>query len=203
MKRGALAVVFGAVGVLAVAIVLLQTGLWVDVVGVGEYDEGTVTVYENGNAAATETAASETATPTDSPTATDAPATTVAVRGNESQPLAAVEVRISDTFEQRYTGLSDTESLGPDEGMLFVHDEEGQYAYVMRDMDFPLDIIFIDANGTITTIHHAPLPPEGTSESELARYEGRGKYVLEVNRGWANRTGVSVGDTVTLPAGVE
>ncbi|QIO21727.1 DUF192 domain-containing protein [Haloarcula sp. JP-L23] len=116
--------------------------------------------------------------------------------------MATVEVRIADTFEQRYVGLSKTDAMGPNEGMLFVHEEEGEYAYVMRNMSFPLDIIFVDANGTITTIHHAPLPPEGTSESELQRYEGRGKYVLEVNRGWANRTGVTVGDRVELPAGV-
>jgi uncharacterized membrane protein (UPF0127 family) len=120
---------------------------------------------------------------------------------SESRQLATVQVRIAANEAQRYTGLSDTESLGPDEGMLFVHDEEDTHTYVMRDMDFALDIIFIDANGTITTIRHADPPPEGESYSE--RYSGRGRYVLEVNRGWANRTGVSVGDTVELPAGVE
>ncbi|RLM96243.1 DUF192 domain-containing protein [Haloarcula sp. Atlit-7R] len=184
MQRPAV-VVLGAVGLLVAAAVVLQTGLWVDVLGTGEYKEGTVTVREG---AAT------------TPTGTDAstPETTVAVReDNAGEPLGTVEVRIAQTFNQRYVGLSETESLGPDEGMLFVHDEAGQHAYVMRNMSFPLDIIFIDANGTITTIHHAPLPPEG--EQYSAEYPGYGKYVLEVNRGWTNRTGVEVGDRVDLP----
>ncbi|WP_434531271.1 DUF192 domain-containing protein [Haloarcula sp. NS06] len=192
MQRPAV-VVLGLVGLLVAAAVVLQTGLWIEVLGTGEYEEGTVTVREGAEAAVTPTA-------TQPSTDASTPGTTVAVREeNAGEPLGTVEVRIAQTFNQRYVGLSETESLGPDEGMLFVHDEAGQHTYVMRNMSFPLDIIFIDANGTITTIHHAPLPPAGTSENDLTGYEGRGKYVLEVNRGWTNRTGVEVGDRVDLP----
>ncbi|MFB6223820.1 MAG: DUF192 domain-containing protein [Haloarcula sp.] len=189
------AAVLGLAGLLVVAAVVLQTGLWIDVLGTGEYEVGTVTVREG-----TET----TATPAVTQTATSGsdPATTVAVRENAGQPLGTIEVRIAQTLSQHYVGLSETESLGRNEGMLFVHEEEDVHTYVMRNMSFPLDIIFVDADGTITTIYHAPVPPEGTSDSELKRYEGRGKYVLEVNRGWTNRTGVEVGDRVELPAEV-
>ncbi|MDS0260846.1 DUF192 domain-containing protein [Haloarcula sp. S1CR25-12] len=185
MGRRALAAVLGVVVALAVAVVVFQSGLWIDVLGVGGYETGTVTVTDSDNS-----------TPCTAP-----PNRTAVSACDESRTLATVDVRIAANRSQRITGLSDTESLGPDEGMLFVHDEEKQHTYVMRDMDFDLDIIFIDSNGTITTIHHAPAPPEGESYSE--RYSGRGKYVLEVNRGWTNRTGVGVGDTVELPAGVE
>ncbi|WP_336336525.1 DUF192 domain-containing protein [Haloarcula brevis] len=188
MQRPAVAVL-GAVGLLVAAAVVLQTGLWVDVLGTGEYEEGTVTVREE---AETATATTQTGT------AASTPGTTVAVRdGTAGEPLGTVEVRIAQTTTQRYVGLSETASLGPDEGMLFVHDSEGTHTYVMRNMSFPLDIIFIDANGTITTIHHAPTPPEGEQYSE--EYPGYGKYVLEVNQGWTNRTGVEVGDRVELP----
>ncbi|SFR35633.1 DUF192 domain-containing protein [Halogeometricum limi] len=117
---------------------------------------------------------------------------------SEGDVVAEVDVRVSDTYEKRYTGLSNTDSLGPNEGMLFVHDAQGQYAYVMRDMAFPIDIVFIDANGTITAVHHAELPPEGTSNAELTRYRGTGKYVLELPYGYTNETGVDVGDTVRI-----
>lgn len=110
--------------------------------------------------------------------------------------LATVDVRIADTFEKRYTGLSNTTSLGRDEGMLFVHDSEGERAYVMRKMDFPLDIVFVDANGTITTIHHAPL--EEPNSSQLARYEGAGTYVLEVPYDYTTEHGIEVGDELRI-----
>jgi len=188
MGRRAFGALVGLLGVGIVGFLVVQTGVWVDIVGTGPYEEGTVTV-RGGNATATPTPCDR------SPNATEV------VACDDSRQLATVEVRISNTTAQRRLGLSDTESLEPNEGMLFVHDEDETHTYVMRRMSFALDIIFIDANGTITTIHHAPPPPEGESYSE--RYSGRGKYVLEVNRGWANRTGVGVGDTVELPTGVE
>ncbi|KTG11057.1 hypothetical protein AUR64_06810 [Haloprofundus marisrubri] len=125
--------------------------------------------------------------------------TVTAVDEANGTQLTAVDVRIADTFSKRYTGLSNTTSLDDGEGMLFIHDDEDQYSYVMRNMDFPLDIVFVDANGTITRIHHAPLDPPGTSEAQLTRYTGYGKYVLEVPMGYTNRTGISEGDTLLIP----
>ena len=127
--------------------------------------------------------------------------TTVALVDADGERLAEIRVRVADTPEKRYLGLSATDSLEPREGMLFVHDSPGQYAYVMRDMAFPLDIVFIAPNGTVTTVHHAPLPPEGTSGSDLTRYRGYGRYVLELPLGTANETGLDEGDRVVIPAG--
>jgi uncharacterized membrane protein (UPF0127 family) len=123
--------------------------------------------------------------------------TTVTVADANGTDLATVDVRIADTFEKRYTGLSDTDSLASDEGMVFVHDTEDEHSYVMRDMSFPIDIIFADANSTIVQISHASV------DGENAPYSAQAKYVLEVNRGWANRTGVSVGDRIQLPADID
>ena len=125
--------------------------------------------------------------------------TTVTATEANGTALATVEVRVADTQTKRRVGLSETDSLGPDEGMLFVHETEAVHPFVMsgprEDMSFPLDIVFIDANGTVTTVHHAAVDAAG-------RFEGRAKYVLEVERGWANRTGLGVGDTVEVPPGL-
>jgi len=123
---------------------------------------------------------------------------TVEITDESGATLATVRVRIADTRMKRYTGLSETSSLAVDEGMLFVHPSEGEHTYVMRRMDFPLDIVFVDANGTITTVHHAPVPEETPSE-DLVRYSGRGKYVLEVPMGFTDEHGVEVGDRVVVP----
>jgi hypothetical protein len=113
----------------------------------------------------------------------------------DNATLAAVDVRLADTRQKRFTGLSDTEALGENEGMFFVHDREGQYAYVMRRMAFPLDIVFVDANGTITRIHHAPTESDN---QDLTRYRGTGKYVLEVPMNYTTERGIEEGDTVRV-----
>ncbi|AWB27697.1 DUF192 domain-containing protein [Halococcoides cellulosivorans] len=116
---------------------------------------------------------------------------------SDGERLATVDVRVADDHQSRYIGLSETDHLGPREGMLFVHSDSGPHEYVMRDMAFPLDIVFVDANGTITAVHEAPVP-EGSYDRT---YEGRGRYVLELNRGTMAEVGAGVGDRVVIPNG--
>ncbi len=119
--------------------------------------------------------------------------TVEAVDGETDETLATAEVRVADTFLKRYVGLSATEELGPNEGMLFVHDEPGEYGYVMRDMAFAIDIVFVDADGTVTRIHEAE--PESRP---LTVYEGHGQYVLEVPMGWSAANDVEPGDRIVF-----
>jgi hypothetical protein len=118
---------------------------------------------------------------------------TVTVTGDTT---VAVEVRVADTRAKRRVGLMRTDSLADGTGMLFVHPSEGSYTYHMRNVAFDIDMLFLDANGTVTTVHHATAPEAGADSD---RYTGRGKYVLEVPRGFANRTGVGPGDRVSVP----
>jgi len=155
------------------------------------------------------TAPSATPTPSTS-TDSDAPSTTttasVATPGSDYETttivlvdtngteLATVDAWVADTWPKQYTGLSDTEALDDGQGMLFVFDGEGDRSFVMRDMAFPLDMVFVAANGTITTIHHAPVASDG----DLTQYTGRAKFVLEVPMGYTNETGVEVGDRIRI-----
>lgn len=110
--------------------------------------------------------------------------------------LAVVQANVSDNFNERYTGLSNTDSLDENEGMLFVHPREATHGYVMRGMDFAIDIVFVAENGTITTIHHAELPPDG---ADSPTYKGYGKYVVELPSEYTTEHGIELGDQVKIP----
>jgi len=101
---------------------------------------------------------------------------------------------IADTPQTRYRGLSDATALPDGAGMLFVFASEREnLTFVMREMDFGIDIVYADADGVITRIHHAPAPGPDENGSQQ-RYPGTGKYVLEVPRFWTSRTLVETGD---------
>lgn len=119
--------------------------------------------------------------------------TVTVVDGETGAELGAVEAAVADTFSKRYLGLSGTERLPEDRGMLFVHDSPGEHTYVMRDMSFGIDIVYADGEGTVTTIHEAPAPGPG-EDGSTQEYPGTGRYVLEVNEGWMADRGVEVGD---------
>jgi uncharacterized membrane protein (UPF0127 family) len=123
---------------------------------------------------------------------------TVRVLGPNGSTRGVVTATVADSPRERCIGLSRTDSLGPDEGMLFVFDDTAERTFVMREMAFPLDIVFVDGDGTITEIHSAP-----TEEPPLTRYEGRAKYVLEVPRGWTTTNGVSPGDRLVVSFAAE
>lgn len=119
----------------------------------------------------------------------------VRVETADGDRLGSVTAAVADTRPLRYTGLSDTESLPDDRGMLFVHESVGDRTYVMRRMAFGIDIVYADADGVITEIHHAPAP-EPDEDGSSQGYPGRGKYVLEVGYRWTAERGVSAGDVL-------
>lgn len=122
---------------------------------------------------------------------------TVTIYDENDTRLGRVDVRIADTQWKRYTGLSDTSNLPENEGMLFTYDAPADHTYVMRGMDFGIDIVYIGADGHITKIHHAPEPPEGADGNDY-QYPGHGQYVLEVNHNWTTRHGIEEGDRVVI-----
>ncbi|TKX85229.1 DUF192 domain-containing protein, partial [Halorubrum sp. SS5] len=69
--------------------------------------------------------------------------------------------------------------------------------YVMREMDFGIDIVYVDGDRKIVAIHNAP-EPGPNEDGEEQRYPGSGQYVLEVPYEWTDRHGVSVGDSLAF-----
>jgi len=135
--------------------------------------------------------APETASPT--PVHADYETTVVRVETGGSEERGRVTAAIADTPDLQYTGLSETTDLPEDRGMLFVYEGVADRAFVMREMDFGIDIVYAGADGRITTVHHAPA--SGPSEDgEDQQYPGRGQYVLEVNYDWTTDRGVGPGD---------
>ena len=121
------------------------------------------------------------------------PTTEVRVTTTDGEVLGAVTAAIPDTAERAETGLSDTDVLPEDRGMLFIFEEVGEQTFAMPDMSFGIDIVFADDEGVITTIHHAP-EPEPDEDGIDQQYTGRGQYVLEVGYEWTVDRGVEEGD---------
>ena len=65
-----------------------------------------------------------------------------------------VELAVSSS--KQYLGLSHRESIPKDYGMLFLFPEKGVKSFVMRDMNFNLDIVFIDENKIIEIYKNLP-----------------------------------------------
>ena len=103
---------------------------------------------------------------------------------------STVTAWVADTDAKREKGLSGTASLAEGQGMLFVFDEPTKSGFWMKEMEYPIDIIWIHATGQVLDLRHAVSPETFPAVFESDAYAS---YVLEVPGGWASRHGVNVG----------
>lgn len=105
----------------------------------------------------------------------------------------------ADDEIERAIGLSNHRTLAASEGMLFVFGSNAHPVFWMKDMSFPIDIIWIK-DDKIFQIHKNVPPEPGRLDSELTRYlpNQSPEYVLEVNANFTDERNISVGDEVKL-----
>ena len=111
-----------------------------------------------------------------------------------------VQAEVEDTDASREQGLSGRTSLADGTGMLFVFDTPGKYGFWMKDMNFSIDMLFVDASGTIVTIAPNASPAGYHLDPPQVFYPASDvQYVLEVPAGFAAAHNVKVGQKMLAP----
>ncbi|MEK6651012.1 MAG: DUF192 domain-containing protein, partial [Bacteroidota bacterium] len=106
--------------------------------------------------------------------------------------LATIAIEIADDQKQRETGLMGRPTLGEDNGMLFIFEQTQPLAFWMMNTMISLDMVFVNVQKEIVTIHARTTP--FSTESYPAAKEGL--YVVEVNAGFCERHGIQEGDRI-------
>ena len=105
----------------------------------------------------------------------------------------SIVVDIADTPQSQERGLSFRNNLAENEGMLFVFNLPGEYYFWMKDMNFPIDIIWLDSDRKVVYIKK-DARPELFPESYAPELDA--KYVLEVVSGFSDKNNLKIGDEV-------
>ena len=102
---------------------------------------------------------------------------------------------VADTLPARIKGLSDTPFLPPNVVKLFVFGASGKHSIWMKNMNYPLDIIWADRDGKIVYFKENVSPdtyPESFAPPKPAW------YVIEANAGFVASSSIKVGDKIKL-----
>jgi uncharacterized membrane protein (UPF0127 family) len=97
---------------------------------------------------------------------------------------------IADTDSERSLGLSRRPSLPHDEGLLFVFSTPGTYGFWMKEMNFPIDILWFDEQRQLVHVS-ASVDPRTYPESFVPVVPAQ--YVLEVNAGFVEENNINLG----------
>ena len=107
-----------------------------------------------------------------------------------------VSVDVASTPAQMSLGLSGRSSLPSDHGMLFMLGQDSATAFWMKDMKFPLDLIWIHGGTVIDLDANVPVPT--TTTLPLYTPISPVNYVVEVNAGFAEAHHINIGSQVVI-----
>jgi hypothetical protein len=110
----------------------------------------------------------------------------------ESRVKVKIDIEIAESPDEVEIGLMGRSTMEEHQGMLFLFSGEEYRSFWMKNTILPLDMLFINADMEIVTIHAdtTPFSEQSYPSSRPAR------YVLEVNAGFARDHGIRLGDRV-------
>lgn len=104
---------------------------------------------------------------------------------------ASVQAEVVDTPEARAKGLSGRSSISSEEGMLFVFGEDKEWAIWMKEMKFPIDIVWLDSDKKV--VHFAEnIQPDAEPYVEY-KPPLPTRYVLELQAGKVKQADIRIG----------
>jgi len=110
-----------------------------------------------------------------------------------------IKAELADTSVKRLEGLSKRKELPNDSAMLFVFPKKDKHTIWMKEMNFPLDIIWINKNKVVYLVSGAQ-PPTIMGNDNIASFtpEVKADKVLEVNSGFVESNRVKIGDRIII-----
>lgn len=110
-----------------------------------------------------------------------------------------LNVLVANNVKSWEKGLGGRKNLGKYDGMLFVFPELKQHVFVMRGMEFPLDIIWFKDGSIVDIAPNIPLEPN-REETDFTLYPARdvSDRVLELPAGSAEKFNFKIGDKLEI-----
>jgi uncharacterized protein len=114
-------------------------------------------------------------------------------------PKAQLRLAVAGDEATRELGLMCVTRLRPNAGMIFVFERAQTWDFWMKNTVAPLDIIWLEADGTVTRVAaNVPASTLTTPDGAVARRSGHGLYVIELPAGEAALDGIVKGAKLTI-----
>ena len=107
-------------------------------------------------------------------------------------------LEIVKTNNERAIGLAKYKNILQNFGMLFLFEKPNYYSFWMKNMKFPIDIIFIKNNKIVTIFKDVPMPKSNNGSLPIYQAQELSDTVLEINAGLSDKYNFKNGDTVKI-----
>lgn len=111
-------------------------------------------------------------------------------------PQGKVRAEVVSTQASREQGLSYRFWMSEKSGMLFVFETSGKYGFWMKDMHFPIDILWLSETGLVVHIVEDAKPEDYPDITYINQVDA--KYVLELTSGAVSKYGIKLGSKLVI-----
>ncbi len=113
-------------------------------------------------------------------------------RTADDKYIHKIDIEFAENDDQRADGLMNRFKMQETQGMLFVFETERKQSFWMRNTFISLDMIFVNSNYEIVTIHKNT---EILNDNSYASIKPA-QYVIETVAGFCDKYNINVGDKV-------
>lgn len=109
------------------------------------------------------------------------------------------KLEIADSALKKLSGLSYRKSMCAECGMLFIFDKDDHQSIWMKDMNFNIDLIFVDSSMTVVDVYEN-FKKESYNKNNQEKYINKviAKYLVELNAGEWVKSGASIGEKIII-----
>jgi len=116
------------------------------------------------------------------------------LEGKTNRVIAVIDIEVADDNPEREQGLMYRDTMAENAGKLFLMGMEETQAFWMKNTVLSLDILYVDSERRIVSIHKNCTP---YSLDQIVSAKPA-LYVVEVNAGYTDKNGIQVGDMISF-----
>jgi len=121
---------------------------------------------------------------------------------NLQSPRAVINSHVFSLYlaknsQEQEVGLAKYNKINKNQGMLFIFQKTDYYSFWMKNMKFPIDIIFINKNTIVDIFQNVPSQKDNNNLPTYTTGE-KADEVLEINAGLSKEYKIKIGDKVTI-----
>lgn len=109
-----------------------------------------------------------------------------------------IKAEVARSMSERALGLGNRESLESNRGMLFLFPDLGYPSIWMKNMNFPIDIVWLKDSQVVDIAKEVPIPDPKELQMQTYSPKELANQVLEIKSGQTDILNLKIGDKITI-----
>lgn len=99
-----------------------------------------------------------------------------------------VTLKVASTNDSKLKGFMNSEGPGDNDGIIFIYEDEDYLRFWMKDVGYPLDILFFDTE--MNLVDNLTMEQDDSETPEIHTSARPARFAVELKAGWAKANNI-------------